>query len=275
MTASSVWTDRLELSSAADKALQLAARFWFAVAVAGQWIFVYYVAAFYGGWAVQGNLSEWNKSFPGAYTPGHTMSNVAVATHLALAIVIMVGGPLQLIPRMRRLYPRFHRWNGRLYIPAVFLTSLAGLYMVWGRGPSRHLVPHLGVSLDAVLIMTFAALALRYALARNISTHQRWALRLFMVVNAGWFFRVGLMFWIFVNQGPAGFNPETFQGPFLNFLSFADYLLPLAVLELYLHTKERAGVGGRFGMAAALAVLTLAMGIGIVMATMVMWLPRM
>jgi hypothetical protein len=274
MTAS-VWTDRLELSSAADKALQLAARFWFVVAVLGQWIFLYYVAAFYGGAAVQGNLAEWNKGFSRAYTPGHTMSNAAVATHLSLAVLIMLGGPLQLIPRVRRFSPALHRWIGRLYIPAVFLTSLAGLYMVWGRGPSTNLVPHLGVSLDAVLIMTFAALALRYALARDIRTHQRWALRLFIAVNAGWFFRVGLMFWIFVNQGPAGFDPETFRDPFINFLSFADYLLPLAVLELYLRTNERAGVGGRFSMAAALAILTVAIGIGIVMATMVMWLPRM
>lgn len=271
----SVLTLGSDLDSAANTALKLAARFWFVVAVIGQWLFVYYVAAFYGGSAVRGNLKAWNEVLPNGYTPGHTLSNAAVATHLLLAVLIMGGGPLQLIPHIRRKAPAFHRWLGRLYMPAVFVTSFAGLYMVWSKGITKHLPQHIGVSLDAVLIMTFAALALRYALRRNIRTHEKWALRLFMVVNAGWFFRVGLMFWVVVNQGPAGFDPKTFTGPFLTFLSFADYLLPLAILELYLRTKERAGVTGRFAMAAGLAVLTLAMGVGIFAASMVMWLPRM
>jgi hypothetical protein len=270
----SVWTDRPELSSFADTALKFAARFWFAVAIAGQAIFVAYVIAFYGGAAVQGNLEAWNEIIPRAYVPGQTMSNLAVAAHLSLAVVIMIGGPLQMIPGLRRRAPSFHRWNGRVYMLAVFLTSIAGLYMVWTKG-GGHLVPHIGISIDALLIIGFAALALRYAVARDIRTHQRWALRLFMVVNAGWFFRVILMFWVLVNRGPAGFDPETFSGPFINVLSFADYLLPLAVLELYLRTKDRAGTCGRLVLSAGLVLLTVAMGVGIFAASMVMWLPRM
>src|SRR5688572_11862277 len=108
----SVWTDRADLTSVADTALKFAARFWFAVAIAGQMIFVAYVIAFYGGAAVQGNLKAWNEMIPRAYVPGETMSNLAVAAHLSLAVVIMIGGPLQLIPRIRRHAPSFHRWNG-------------------------------------------------------------------------------------------------------------------------------------------------------------------
>jgi hypothetical protein len=156
----------------------------------------------------------------------------------------------------------------------VCVTSMAGLYMVWSHNTGSHLVPHIGVSIDAILIITFAALALRYALARDFQTHRQWTLRLFMVVNSGWFFRVGLMFWIFLNQGPAGFDPKTFTGPFVNFLSFADYLLPLAILELYFQTNARAGTAGRFAMATGLVIVTIAMGIGIGVATMVLWLPR-
>lgn len=269
----SVWTYGSDLSTAADTALKIAARFWFLVAVAGQWVFVGYVIAFYGGSAVRGDLNAWNKVLTNGYTPGNTMGNAAVAAHLLLAVLIMVGGPLQLIPQVRRSAPAFHRWTGRLYMPAVVMTSIAGLYMVWSRGRSG-VVQNLGISLDAILILAFAALALRYAVKRDITTHRRWAFRLFMVVNAGWFFRIGLMEWIFLNRGPIGFNPDTFTGPFLNFLSFADYLLPLAILEIYLRTRDSANVGSRFAMAAALGVLTVAMGIGIFAASMVMWLPR-
>src|SRR6185503_15008705 len=185
----SVWTDEVDLNSVADRTLKFATRFWFVVAVAGQWMFAYYVAAFYGGAAVRGDMQAWNKVMPHGYVPGNTMSNVAIAAHLLLAVVIIVGGPLQLIPQIRSYAPAFHRWNGRIYMPAVFLTSIAGLYMIWGRGPGGDIVQHLGITLDAILIMVFAVLALRYAMARQIQTHRRWALRLFMVVNAVWFFR--------------------------------------------------------------------------------------
>jgi hypothetical protein len=71
-----------------------------------------------------------------------------------------------------------------------------------------------------------------------------------------------------------GFDPKTFQGPFLTFLGLAQFLLPLAVLELYLRA-ERSSPLGRLAMAGGLVVLTLAMGAGIGAATVGMWLPRL
>jgi uncharacterized membrane protein len=271
----SVWTEGYDLNSVADRILNIATRFWFLIAVGGQWMFAYYVAAFYGGAAMRGDLRAWNKVMPHGYVPGDVAGNLAIAAHLFLAFVIIVGGPLQLIPQIRRYAPAFHRWNGRVYMPAVFVTSLAGLYMIWFRNKGGAFVQYLGITLDAILIMVFAVLAVRYAMAGQIQTHRRWALRLFMVVNAVWFFRVGLMFWLVVNQGPAGFDPETFRGPFLSFWAFADYLLPLAVLELYFRTRDRAGAAGRLAMAAVLFVVTVALGIGIVVAAKAMWLPRL
>src|SRR5712692_3482720 len=98
----SVWTDGSDLSSVADSALKIAARFWFLVAVVGLWIFVVYVVAFYGGSAIQGDLEAWNRALPNGYVPGDTIGNFVVAIHLFLAVIIIVGGPLQLIPRIRR-----------------------------------------------------------------------------------------------------------------------------------------------------------------------------
>jgi uncharacterized membrane protein len=269
----SVWTQASASSTFAEKALKAAVQFWFATAVAGQWIFVTYVAIFYGGTALQGNFEAWNKVLPRGHTPGDTVGNTAVAVHLALAVIIMIGGPLQLIPAMRRRFPALHRASGRVYLVTVILTSVAGLYMVWSRGRA-DLVQRFGISLDALLIVAFALLAVRYAIAGDIRTHRRWALRLFMVVNAGWFFRIGLMQWLFLNRGPVGFDPRTFTGPFLSFLSFADYAVPLAMLEFYLQAKDRGGVSGRLAMAGALVVLTVTMTLGIFAATMVMWLPH-
>ena len=157
----------------------------------------------------------------------------------------------------------------------VIATSIAGLYMVWIRGGTiGGMVGDTAITLDAVLIIAFAALTLRYALAGKIATHRRWALRLFLVVSAVWFFRIGFMGWIFLTGG-IGIDFKTFTGPFLTFIFFGQTLVPLAILELYLRTQDQAGARGKFAMAGGLLIVTILMGIGIYAATMNMWLPRL
>jgi len=259
----------------ADKALKAAAQFWFLVAVIGQWIFVYYVTVFYGGSALVGDLEAWSKAGPQGIIPGDTLGNLALAMHVLLAAIVMFGGPLQLIPAVRARFPTFHRWNGRIYIPAVFIASISGLYMILTRGSAGAPVMHIGTSLGGILIIVFGILAVRYAVARDIKTHRRWALRLFMVVNAVWFFRVGLMAWIMINQGPVGMDMKTFTGPFLTFWAYGQYLLPLAVLELYLRVQGKSAAIAKAAVAGLIFVMTIIMGVGVFAATMNMWLPKL
>ena len=262
------------LQSFAHTALRAAVRFWFAVAVVGQLIFAFTVASFYGMASVRGNWLAWNKGMAHGYIAGDTKGNFAVAVHLVSVVIVILAGVIQLIPQIRERAPSLHRWNGRLYMVTAFTISIAGLYMMWRRGTVGDLSQHLGQSLNAVLIMLCAVMALRHALARDFKTHRRWALRLYLVVSASLFIRAGLFLSFFLNHGPFGFDPTTFSGPFLTFLSFAQYLVPLAVLEIYLRTQSRGGTLGRFAMAAGLFVLTVAMGVGIFAVTIGVWLPR-
>jgi uncharacterized membrane protein len=262
------------LRKLADRALKAAAGFWFVVVVLGQLVFAFTVASFSGLAAARGNWQQWNKTMTHGYTPGHPMGNLAVAIHLSSAVIILLSGAIQLVPLIRRRAPSFHRWNGRIYFVTAFTISIAGLYMMWFRGTVGDLPQHLGQSLDAVLIMLCAPMALRYALARDFKTHRRWALRLFMVVSASLFIRAGIFLSFLLNHGPFGFNAVTFSGPYLTFMSFAQYLVPLAVLEIYLRTQDRAGAPGRFAMAAGLFVLTVVMGAGIIAVTMAVFLPN-
>jgi uncharacterized membrane protein len=267
-----VFTNGLELNSVADTALKASARFWFVVAVIGQLIFAFAVASFYGLTALRGDFHGWSKFITHGYVPGDTMGNLAVAMHVASAVVVMLAGAVQLVPGVRNRFPAFHRWNGRVYLLTAVTLSMAGLYMTWIRGSVGGLLQHLTGSLGAVLIWLCAALALRYALARDFKTHRRWALRLFLVASASWFFR--LMFFLFLLVfGPLGFDPTTFQGPLLTYMSFAQYLIPLGVLEIYLRAQDHTGSLGRMATAAGLFVLTLAMGAGIFAVTMAVWVP--
>lgn len=259
----------------AQIALTWAVNCWFAVTVIGQLIFVVYVVAVYGGAVLRGDLKGWNAVMPHGYVPGETMGNLSIGMHLLLAAIIMVGGALQLVPNIRSRAPRFHHWNGRMYLTGAVFAAASGLYMMWTRGTVGNVVQHAGTSLNALLIFAFAYLALVRAIGRDIAAHRRWALRLFLCVGGVWFFRVGLMFWIAVNGGPAGFDPKTFTGPFLSFLAFAQYLLPLAVLELYLACRRGGGTTEHIGMAGIMIVATAITVIGVAVATMGMWLPNM
>lgn len=268
-----VMTNRLELDSVADTALKAAARLWYLTAVMGQLLFAFAVASFYTSAAVRGNFPAWNRFMSHGYVAGDSIGNAAVAAHLLVAVVIVLSGAIQLVPQVRHRAPSVHRWNGRLYMLSAFAISIAGLYMNVTRGSRGDLSQHLGIRLNAVLIMLFAVLALRSAMARDFKTHRRWALRLFLVVGGVWFTRIGVSLAVLLNKGPFGFDPNTFQGPFLTFMSFASYLLPLAVLELYLRAGDGSSAPGRMAMAAGLLVLAVATGAGVFAATMLFWLP--
>jgi hypothetical protein len=64
------------------------------------------------------------------------------------------------------------------------------------------------------------------------------------------------------------------EGPFLDGLSFAESLLPLAVFELYWRARDQGGPVARTAVAAGLVALTAAMGTGIFGAFVELWLPN-
>jgi tetratricopeptide (TPR) repeat protein len=269
-----VMTNRLELASFADTALKAATRFWFVVAVVGQLVFAFAVASFYGLTALRGDYHGWSKFITHGYIPGDRMGNFAIAMHVTSAVVVMLAGATQLIPQVRNRFPAFHRWNGRIYMVTACALGMAGLYMTWIRGSIGDLSQRIGGSLGAVLIWLCAAMALRYAMARDFKTHRRWALRLFLVASAAWFYRIAFFLSLLLFKGPFGFDPATFTGPFPTIMSFAQYLFPLAILEIYLRVQDRPGALRRMATAGILFVLTLAMGAGIFAVTMAVWVPQ-
>lgn len=266
---------RDRLARLAGPALNAAAAFWYLVVALGQLAFVIYILGFYGRAVLQGQPEQWNKVLPHGYVPGDTVGNLILGVHLAFAVVITVGGSVQLLPQLRRVAPGFHRWNGRVYLLSAVLLSTGGLVMSVTRTTIGDLSQHVAIGINALLILAFAGFTVYYAVTRRIVQHRRWALRLFLAVSGVWFFRVGLMFWIVANQGPAGFDPKTFTGPALTALAFAQYLLPLALLELYFRAQSSTATYPRIAMAGALVLATLAIATGIVAASLLLWLPRL
>jgi hypothetical protein len=258
-----------------DKLLSVSASLWFSVATLGQWLFALYVLSLYGARLfVSGLPGLADTHLTNSYVAGDALGNVAVAAHVLIAAVIHGGGPLQFMPQIRRHAPRVHHWIGRAFLLAAITGSMTGLYMIWVRGTGgTGLLNSLSNTIATALIVLFATLALRNALARNIAVHRRWALRLFLVASAVWFARLGI--WGTGVVAPA-FGVE-FKPIMMQVVAIMDVLkiaVPLAVCELFFWAQGRAGPNGKFATAAVLLLTTLVTAVGIYGAATLVWWPR-
>lgn len=256
--------------STSNSLLNKSVLLWFIIVLVGQWIFAIYVGLYHGSLiATKGLKGMGETHMPNGYIPGDPFGNIILAVHLITAFVIIGGGPLQLIPQLRKTVPKFHRVVGRLYILFVFFGAWVGLYLTWSRPmPAFSSIYQLvAISIEAVLIIWFAILALRFAILRKISDHQKWALRLFMVGSGVWSLRIGYMVWFFL-EGVFDFKWK----PFFDVWSFGSFLIPLAVLELFFLSKTKPQL--KMPLACIILFFTLLIALGVFLATNAMWLPR-
>ena len=257
----------------ADRVLKGSGVLWFLTAAIGQIAFVYFIIAYYGTRTASGNYAGWNdRPIIDGYIAGDGPGNFMFAAHVLLAAVITAGGLAQLTPQIRNNARAFHRWNGRLFLMIAYFMAGGGIWLTWGRGTHLSNISGLGVSFNGVLIIIFASLAWFQAARREIDSHRQWAMRTFMVVNGVWFFRVGIMAWIIINQGPVGMN-ETLSGPADIALSFGSYLVPLAVLEFYFAAGRAHSAGPKWAAAILVVIMTALMAVGIFGTIAFMWGP--
>lgn len=243
--------------------LGAAAALWFAVALVGQWIFMAYIAVFYGATTLTGHMQAWTRltMVSMSYVRGDAAGNLVFAAHALAAGLVALAGALQLVPAIRHRAPAVHRWTGRAYLLAVIGAALAGLYLVWIRNDRPSPVGATSLTLNAALMIAFAVQAWRMAQGGDYIAHRRWALATYIVANGQWFFRMGVIAWFVAWRAPVGIV-DAAHGNLIYVMDFACYLVPLALLGLYLRARA-AGGAGRFAMAAALVLATAVTGLGV------------
>ncbi|WGM39659.1 DUF2306 domain-containing protein [Caulobacter sp. NIBR1757] len=261
------------LAPVSTAALRWSVRGWLLIAAGGQAAFIGFILLFYGVRTVTGNFAGWNdKPLIDGYIAGDRAGNAVFAAHVLIAALVTFLGLMQLVPAIRRRAPAVHRWSGRVFLSLAVFMALSGIWLSLSRGTYLSVVSAVAILLDAVLILLFTALAWRAARQRRFEMHRAWALRTFMVASGVWFLRVGLMGWVVLNQGPVGMT-KTMSGPADIVLAFGSYLIPLAVLELYL-VGERSQRSDLKLLAAGVIVLAaLYTAVGVFGTTMLMWAP--
>jgi hypothetical protein len=253
-----------------QRPLSAAAIYWFVLTFAGQSLFTFYILGFYGRATVTGDWRAANGVLPDGMIPGDGPGNAALFVHLLFGALITFGGLLQLIPKVRTRFPRFHRWNGRLYMLAAVVMSIGGLYIAWGRGESGS---GYATSINGVIILLCAFFATYFARSRNFLRHQAWAARLFLAVSGVWFLRVFIMLWVLL-FGPGGLG-EDLDGPVGIALNYAQFIAPLLLFELYRWARRSESKAVHRSVAAMVFLCSTAMGAGIGMAWLFLWLPHL
>ncbi len=195
------------------RALRWAGGLWFLVAAIGQLAFIGFILAFYGVRTATGDFAGWNdKPLIDGYKGGDDAGNIVFAVHVLLASVVTLAGLMQMVPQLRRHWPRVHRWTGRTFLLIGGFMALSGVWLALVRGTYLSTISNVAILINAVLILIFAGLAWRHAIKRRFDQHRIWAMRTFMVISGVWFLRVGLMGWVVLNKGPVGMN-DTMSGP--------------------------------------------------------------
>ena len=256
-----------------QKILNLAAGAWMITAFLGMILFALYILSFYGGSAIDGNLQLWNEVSIKGYLKGDFWGNAFFASHIAMAFIVSLGGIIQLIPNIRRRAIQIHKWNGRLYLITAMIAATGGLYLVWVRESTLNLWGSICISLNAVLIIVFGSIAWVYARNQRVRLHRIWALRTFMMASGVWFFRIGMMAWIILNQGPVGIT-DNLDGPFDRVWSLVHFILPLVLLEGYMYVHSSTNRSLQQMGAVMLFIITVITAIGIFGAASLMWYPR-
>lgn len=110
---------------------------------------------------------------------------VPVVVHVLGACIYCVLGAFQFMPSFRRRRPRWHRWSGRVLVPAGLAAALSGLWMaVFYDLPAHDNTALMWIRLVVGSLMVAAlVLGLAAVRRRDIRTHQRWMARAYAVAQ--------------------------------------------------------------------------------------------
>lgn len=110
---------------------------------------------------------------------------VPIIVHIIAATTYCVLGAFQFQPSLRRRRPTWHRWSGRILVPAGIAGGLSGLWMaVFSDVPAHDNAALMWLRvLFGSLMVAGLVLGLAAIRRRDVRTHQRWMSRAYAVAQ--------------------------------------------------------------------------------------------
>jgi uncharacterized membrane protein len=254
------------------KMLSNSKKIWFSCMLMAQTCFVTYLVLGYGLISVTAGISGWNRLNNTAYVANDTTGNLMYGAHVLLAIVMIIGGSLQLIPSLRAKHPLFHRLNGRIFVLLACTISLAGIYLILARGTTGNtLMQGLTIFGGCVVILS-SICAVIAAKKRNFSLHKTWAIRVYLAANGVLFFRLMIFAW-FLTFGTLGVDTTTFTGPTVLAVSICSYIIPLSIAELVRYAETTTNTIITIATASLMLLIAIIFLVGLFGVVLANWYP--
>jgi hypothetical protein len=235
-------------------ALSLISVVWTSSAIFGLYIVFVFIDA-----AVHGAPDRWNRTLPGLYEAHSSLATVGIGAHFVTGTVLVLIGPLQLVRSVRESVPRVHRWLGRAYAFAAFVSGLDGLAFILQRGTIGGWPMDVGFGLYGFLMALSSVAAVWYARRRETSAHRAWAIRIFALVIGSWLYRMEYGIWSLVAPG----HTPVFDGTFDRIMTVFFYVPNLIVAEVFIRARDvhvRPAAKGAAALLLGLATFFVAVG---------------
>jgi hypothetical protein len=162
---------------------------------------------------------------PGRMGPPNPISAAWYFVHVAFALPVLLGAPLQFIPELRLRLPKFHRAVGKAYVVGATVAALAAIYMGTA-GPYEG--SRLSIAITGSLWLFFTLAAWRHAVRKNYATHRAFMIRSYTMALVLVWLRLMYDFQdvLFFYVENADLRDATRE--------WASWVIPLLIVELYL-----------------------------------------
>jgi uncharacterized membrane protein len=101
--------------------------------------------------------------------------------HVVPGMIFLLLGPLQFIADIRKRWPRFHHWSGRVFILSGVAFAVTALVINFSFPPFGGPLKSLAVIIFSVLEILTLAIALYAVLQRDFVSHRAWKMRAFAI----------------------------------------------------------------------------------------------
>lgn len=127
-----------------------------------------------------GNLAAGTVPPATEFDSRYAVHPVTAYLHIGFGAVYLVGAPFQLSRRFRARHLRWHRWLGRVLVPAGLVAAIFGvafgLLYPWGGAGEASATAVFGTWFAVALVLAFRAVR-----RGDVARHRRWMIRAFAV----------------------------------------------------------------------------------------------
>ena len=184
------------------------------------------------------DIQRWNTLLPSLYSTHRPVATVGIGMHFVGGAVTIILGAIQLMGPIRKRFPAFHRWTGRLYVTCSTMTAVGGFtYIVMGSGCIGGKTMDIAFSLCALLTVISSFQTYRHAaITKRFDRHQLWAWRLYSLMISSWMYRLE---YATAELLRIPHDPEHYSYALDYVMDFFFYVPNLIVVEILWRTRHK------------------------------------